>query len=217
MIDDDYRSRLFLIVRAGEHMPSTDAVAAALSGGDVGCLLIEGLSADDADSMRELQPTIEDAQARDVAVVIADDVRAVSRLSADGLHIGNPNLVSDDDLKQWRKRELIVGTAGIANRHQAMHQGERGFDYVFFGRTDKDQTGENHTKTAELAAWWSEIMEIPCVAIAGHSDEAVLELAAAGVEFIAVGDQIWTSSDPAVTVRDLNRLLESVARAGAAA
>ena len=50
----------------------------------------------------------------------------------------------------------------------------------------------------ERVGWWAEVFEIPCVALAASLDE-VGALAAAGADFVAVGDFIWT--DPAARRR----------------
>jgi thiamine-phosphate pyrophosphorylase len=42
----------------------------------------------------------------------------------------------------------------------------------------------------ERVGWWSEVFEVPCVAFAENLDE-VGPLAAAGADFVAVGDFVW--------------------------
>jgi thiamine-phosphate pyrophosphorylase len=45
----------------------------------------------------------------------------------------------------------------------------------------------------ERVSWWSEVFEIPCVAYATSMEE-VAEFAAAGADFVAVGDFVF--ADP---------------------
>src|SRR5436309_212625 len=46
----------------------------------------------------------------------------------------------------------------------------------------------------ERIAWWAELFEVPCVGFAANADE-VAPLAAAGADFVAVGD--WVFADTA--------------------
>jgi thiamine-phosphate pyrophosphorylase len=70
---------------------------------------------------------------------------------------------------------------------------ERGADYVLFG--EPDETGERPSFDAilERIAWWAEVFEIPCVGYAANRDE-IAPLAAAGADFVAVGDFIWADA-----------------------
>ena len=48
------------------------------------------------------------------------------------------------------------------------------------------------TETTERVAWWAEIFETPCVAYAARLDD-VATLAAAGADFVALGDALWSA------------------------
>ena len=71
-----------------------------------------------------------------------------------------------------------------------MLAGESGADYVMFGEPDADGRRPSFDAMLERVAWWAEMLEIPCVAYAASLDE-VEPLAAAGADFIAVGDFVW--------------------------
>jgi thiamine-phosphate pyrophosphorylase len=43
-------------------------------------------------------------------------------------------------------------------------------------------------------AWWAKLFEVPCVGWAMNLDE-VAALAAAGADFVAIGDGVWTDPD----------------------
>ena len=72
----------------------------------------------------------------------------------------------------WRPR-LAPTTSCSGNRMQSGHR--PAFDAV-----------------SERVAWWAEVFEVPCVGFAGALDE-VAPLAAAGAEFIALGDWVFGS------------------------
>ena len=76
-----------------------------------------------------------------------------------------------------------------------MEAGEAGADYVAFAAD------------LELVRWWAELMLVPVVAELDSPDLAA-EFAAAGAEFIALGEALW--HDPAgaaAAVRNLSMLL----------
>jgi thiamine-phosphate pyrophosphorylase len=70
---------------------------------------------------------------------------------------------------------------------------EAGADYVMFGEPDATGHRPSFEAITERVAWWAEVFEAPCVALAGSLDE-VEPLAAAGADFVALGD--WALRDP---------------------
>jgi thiamine-phosphate pyrophosphorylase len=67
---------------------------------------------------------------------------------------------------------------------------EAGADYVMFGEPDASGRRPSFDAIAQRVAWWAEVFEIPCVGFAASLDE-VEPLAAAGADFIAVGDCVF--------------------------
>lgn len=226
MAFSDYRSRLFLIT------PSVTSDAwgddfmaryeAALShtridsnenqDGDVGCVLIDGDATDERLFTERAEPLVKLAQAKNVAAIIMGDSRIAGRLDADGVHVPDPKALARDEQEKLQDRGLILGCGGINNRHLALNTGEREFDYLFFGRTDREPTPDNHPKTIALSLWWAQLMSLPCVALAGTDDEAFEQLAEGGVEFIALREQIWQADDTAAEVVRLNTKLDEIAQ-----
>ncbi|MEM6382091.1 MAG: thiamine phosphate synthase [Pseudomonadota bacterium] len=203
----DYRSRLFLITPQAWPDDLEDRAEAAFSGGDIACILLEGTP--DQTRVKDLTAS---AQAQGIAVLIADDTQLAGRVGADGVHMTDPKQLPAADIAKRQEVGEIVGCAGINTRHLALEMGERGFDYLFFGRTDRPIDRDTHPKTRSLSSWWAQMMTVPCVAISGSSDDAFEELAASGVEFIAIRDQIWDDPAPAERVRRYNSALDKVAQ-----
>ena len=57
----------------------------------------------------------------------------------------------------------------------------------------------------EILQWWSELMELPCVAIGGITPENCAPLVQAGADFLAVVGAVWNHPDgPAAGVRAMN-------------
>ncbi len=87
-----------------------------------------------------------------------------------------------------------------------MQAAEDDADYVMFGEPDRAGHRPSFAAIVERVEWWAEVFQVPCVAWAGEAAE-VGPLAAAGADFVALGDWIW--SDPQGAV-------EAVAAAGRA-
>jgi len=74
-----------------------------------------------------------------------------------------------------------------------MAAGELGADYVLFGEPDAKGQRPSIEAIAERLQWWAELFEPPCAGFAASREEAYA-FAAAGADFVLVGDFVW--SDP---------------------
>jgi thiamine-phosphate pyrophosphorylase len=88
------------------------------------------------------------------------------------------------------KPARIAGCGRLATRHDAMVAAEAGADYVMFGEPDAAGRRPAFEAVAERVAWWAELFETPCVGFAASLEE-LEPLAAAGADFIALGDFIF--------------------------
>jgi thiamine-phosphate pyrophosphorylase len=82
-----------------------------------------------------------------------------------------------------------------------MEAGEAGADYVAFGAFYPTTTKPSDFRpTPSILSWWSSIFEIPCVAIGGITPVNAAPLVAAGADFVAVCQAVWSAPDPASAV-----------------
>ena len=130
-------------------------------------------------------------QSNDTALVLDGQAEIAARAGADGAHLSGAEafVAAVEGLKPAR----IAGCGGLVSRDDAMLAGERGADYVMFGEPDTEGHRPSFQAVVERIEWWAELFTIPCVGFAASADE-VAPLVAAGADFIAVGDGIW--SDP---------------------
>ena len=181
-----------------------DRLAAALDAGDVACLQLRLKDAAEDEVKRAVEVLMPVAQARDVAFILNDDAKLAHALGCDGAHLGQ----TDGDHEGARKllQDRILGITCHASRHLAMEAGELGADYVAFGAFFPTDTKETvHTAGTDLLEWWSEMMEIPCVAIGGITAENCAPLVRAGADFLAVVGAVWNHPDGAAAgVRAMN-------------
>jgi thiamine-phosphate pyrophosphorylase len=102
----------------------------------------------------------------------------------------------------------ILGVTCHDSRHLAMEAAEAGADYVAFGAFYPTSTKEAPTRAEiDLLIWWSELMEVPAVAIGGITLENAPPLIAAGADFLAVSAGVWNHAEgPAAAVAGFNKL-----------
>lgn len=173
-----------------------DELAAALDAGDVACLQLRLKDAAPDEVKRATEALMPVCHARDVAFILNDDAPFAHALGCDGAHLGQ----GDGDHEGARRllKDRILGITCHASRHLAMEAGERGADYVAFGAFFPTGTKETvHTAGTDLLAWWSEMMEVPCVAIGGITAANCAPLVQAGADFLAVVGAVWSHPDGA--------------------
>ena len=166
----------------------TASLEALLDAGDVAALLLRSTAADEALMRRHIDTIIPLTSRRGTALMVEAVPELAARTAVDGAHV--PDLAGLSAALKILKPDRIVGAGGLKTRHDAMVAGEMGADYVMFG--EPDATGHRPSLEAllERVAWWAELFEVPCVGFAASLDE-LEPLAAAGADFIALGDCIF--------------------------
>jgi thiamine-phosphate pyrophosphorylase len=159
----------------------------------------------DDDILRATAAILPVAQRHDVAVLMNDRMDLAKRAGCDGVHLGQ----QDGDAVAARKllgADATIGVTCHASRHLAMEAGEAGADYVAFGAFFPTDTKETvHKAEPEILEWWSEMFEIPCVAIGGITAANCAPLVRAGADFLAVIGAVWGHPEGAAAgVRAMN-------------
>ena len=198
-------TELYLITPPRLGPDFADALAAALDAGPVACVQLR-LKEAGADEMRRaidaLRPV---AQSRGVAFLLNDDPRLAVETGCDGAHLGQDDLAAHGGLARVRRvlDGLSLGITCHDSRHLAMEAAEQGDDYVAFGAFYPTGTKEPKARAdVEILRWWSELMEVPCVAIGGITPGNAAPLVEAGADFLAVVGAVWQHPDgPAAGVR----------------
>ncbi len=179
----------------------------ALEGGDVACFQLRLKGVDD-DAIRRaadlLRPVV---QAKGAAFILNDRPDLAAELGCDGVHIGQED-VPYAQARAAVGRERIVGVTCHDSRHLAMVAAEEGADYVAFGAFFPTKTKEPPAMTdIDILRWWSELMEVPSVAIGGITVENAPQLIEAGADFLAVSSGVWDYPDgPQAAVKAFNKL-----------
>lgn len=185
---------------------------ALLAAADVAAVLLRLAPGDERSLIQRtkaLAPVIQKAGA---ALLLDGHFELVARSGADGANV--TGIEAMQEAVPTLKPDRIIGVGGLFTRHDAMAAGEAGADYVLFG--EPDARGERPAPDAifERLQWWAELFEPPCVGFAATLEEAHL-FAAAGADFVLVGDVIWQHSrGPEAALRDVS---DAVARGFASA
>jgi thiamine-phosphate pyrophosphorylase len=189
--------RLYLATpEVDDPSPLIASLPGLLAGADVAAVLVR-LKPTDQRTMisrvKALAPVIQNGGA---ALLLDGHVELVARAGADGAHL--TGIAAMEEALPSLKPDRIAGVGGLATRHDSMAAGEAGADYVLFGEPDAKGQRPSIEAIAERLGWWAELFEPPCVGFAASREEAH-EFAAAGADFVLVGDFIWNDSRGAAT------------------
>ena len=179
--------------------PSTLAtnLTAALAAADVAAVLLRLKPVDQRTMITRVKTLAPLVQASGAALLLDGNIELVARGGADGAHVNGIEALQE--ALPSLKPDRIAGVGGLVTRHDSMSAGEAGADYVLFGEPDAHGQRPSTEAIAERLNWWAELFEPPCIGFATSIEEAH-EFAAAGADFVLVGDFIWADSRGAAAV-----------------
>ena len=204
--------RLYLISPERLEHPAifADDLRAALDGGDVAAFQLRLKDVSDEAIARAADTLRPVCQQRDVAFIMNDRPDLAVKLDCDGVHVGQDDM-SCVDARRIVGPQRQVGVTCKASRDLAMEAGEAGADYVAFGAFFPSSTkAVTSPASLEIIEWWSELFEIPCVAIGGITVDNCRPVIAAGADFLAVAGGVWSHKDgPEAAVRAFNAIFSA--------
>ena len=160
------------------------------------------LSSKDEDVLSRAADTLRGVtDARDVALVIEDHTILAERLGLDGVHLSDAAR-SVRHARSTLGPDAIVGSFCAGSRHDGMTAGEAGADYVSFGPVQPTVLFDGEIAEMDMFQWWSEVIEVPCVA-EGQLDPAMIAKLAPMTDFLGIGDEIWGQEDPVAALTTL--------------
>lgn len=185
-------------------------LAEALDAGQVAALQLRLKRATDAQwrhAAAALRPIV---QSRGAAFLLNDRPDLAAALGCDGAHVGQEDTPAAE-ARRILGPELQLGVTCHDSRDLAMRAGEAGADYVAFGAFYPTATKDAPIRAdPEILAWWSETMELPCVAIGGITAANCAPLVQAGADFLAVVGAVWNHpGGPGEAVRELNAAIDA--------
>jgi thiamine-phosphate pyrophosphorylase len=184
--------RLYL---ATPELDDASPLAASLPGllaeADVAAVLVRLKPADPRTMITRVKALAPAIQGKGAALLLDGHVELVARAGADGAHLTGIEALGE--ALPTLKPDRIAGVGGLTTRHDSMTAAEAGADYVLFGEPDARGQRPSAEAIAERLQWWAELFEPPCVGFAASREEAH-RFAAAGADFVLVGDLIWNDA-----------------------
>jgi thiamine-phosphate pyrophosphorylase len=185
----------------------------ALDAGDVAAVQLRLKDADDDTIRRACERLLGPVQDRGVAFILNDRPDLAAEMGCDGVHIGQ----KDTPYREARSllgEDKIIGVTCHNSRHLAMEAADAGADYVAFGAFHASATKDPPALAdADILAWWTDLMTVPCVAVGGITAGNCEPLIAAGADFLAVSAGVWQHPEgPAVAVRAFISVIERHSR-----
>jgi thiamine-phosphate pyrophosphorylase len=182
-----------------------------LAAADVAAVLVRLRETDQRTMISRIKALAPAVQDKGAALLLDGRVELVARAGADGAHL--TGIADMEDALPSLKPDRIAGVGGLTTRHDSMAAGEAGADYVLFGEPDAEGARPSAEAIAERLQWWEELFEPPCVGFAISREEAG-EFAAAGADFVLVGDFVW--ADPRGAAAALIEVEQAIRQAHAA-
>lgn len=183
-------------------------LASALSAGDVASLILPQYGLDEAAFQAIAERIVPVAQGAGVAAIVGGDSRIAGRVRADGIHVDGGKAELADMIDRMQDK-IMVGAGGAKTRDEALDLGEERPDYMFFGRFGYDTRPEPHKRNLTLGRWWAEMIEIPCIVLAGSDLASVEAVAATGAEFVALSSAVFGENvDAGAAIARANALLD---------
>ena len=191
--------RLYLEVRPQPSNGITAVFEQIAAHTDVACVLFH--SSERGHDLTLAAEMLRRTHQRNLAFLIENNAELALGLGADGIQIAA-------DANAYTGARACLGDAAIIgadcgeSRHAAMTLAEMGADYVAFGRS-AGAAAIPREQRAELISWWSEIFQIPCVALdVGDADEARL-LAKLGADFVVPSPELWLVDNAAGEILEI--------------
>ena len=202
-------AELYLLTPPKIDADFADVLARTLDAGRVSALQLRLKEHSDAEIEALAPKLIEIAHQRGVSVILNDNPALAAKLGCDGVHIGQED-GSIRDARAVLGPKAIIGVTCHDSRHLAMTAGEQGADYVAFGAFFDTATKSPKTRAdLDILVWWTELFELPCVAIGGITLENASGVIAAGADYIAVCGGVWSHPDgPEAACAGLSQLLD---------
>lgn len=180
--------RLMIEIVVGDAAAALAQLSAVLGAAHVASVIIAPAPGAELQA-RAVQPLVALAQSKGAAALLAADAQLARATKADGIHVPSSPALAEDFAaarKSLAPGAIVGGEAG-RSRHDAMTLGEAGADYVAFAVAAEPKEPElARERRYDLVAWWSEIFQVPGVALDVETPDEAGALADAGCDFVCV-------------------------------
>ncbi|MBI1394583.1 MAG: thiamine phosphate synthase [Betaproteobacteria bacterium] len=167
----------------------------------------KGMSPTDAHA--EASALAEECRSTGAILIINDDPRLATDVSAAGVHLGR-NDCSLDEARRILGRNALIGVSCYDRLDLAIHAAEAGADYVAFG-SFFPSTVKPHAVRPDvgLIRRAKRVVSVPVVAIGGITVDNAATLIEAGADAVAVITDLFDAPDVAARASAFRRLFEN--------
>lgn len=146
-----------------------------------------------------------------VPFVINDNISVAIKCGADGVHVGQSDIMGKD-IRAMIGDDMILGIS--ANTVEAAKNAERaGADYIGVGAVFSTATKKNAQNiTVEKLREICSSVSIPAVAIGGITEQNILSLSGSGTAGVAVVSALFRQEDIFSAAKRLKPLCEDIAK-----
>lgn len=146
-----------------------------------------------------------------VPFIVNDDVDIAIKCGADGVHVGQEDMIASD---VWARvgRHMMIGVSAHTVE-EALEAVKNGADYLGLGSVFSTSTKlDVDQMTYDTLKAICDAVDVPTVAIGGISKKNILQLSGSGVDGVAVVSAIFGAEDPGAAAAELLVLAEEMVR-----
>lgn len=183
------------------NMSLYEQVEAALKNG-VTCIQLREKELDEETFLKEAVEIRNLCRAYRVPFIINDNVEIAVKCGADGIHVGQEDMVASDVRKRVGE-DMMIGVSAHTVE-EAVEAVKNGADYLGLGAVFNTSTKlDVDNMSAETLRAICDAVEVPTVAIGGISGKNMMELCGSGVDGVAVVSAIFGAEDPGRAAAEL--------------
>ncbi|MGN0267803.1 MAG: thiamine phosphate synthase [Lachnospiraceae bacterium] len=178
-----------------------EQVEAALKNG-VTCVQLREKELDEETFLQEAVEIGALCRKYQVPFIVNDNVDIAVKCGADGVHVGQDDMMASDVRRRVGGR-MIIGVSAH-NVKEAVEAVENGADYLGVGAVFNTSTKTNVSNmSAETLREICDAVNVPVVAIGGISADNIQKLKGSGVDGVAVVSAIFAAKDPGKAAAEL--------------
>lgn len=183
-----------------------EQVEAALKGGAT-CVQLREKAADEETFLAEAIELSKLCKKYKVPFIINDKVDIAIKCKADGIHVGQEDMVAADVRRRVGDGMIIGVSAHTVS--EALEAVKNGADYLGAGAVFSTSTKTDvSVMPFETLRDICRAVDVPVVAIGGIKKDNLMKLSGSGVDGVAVISAIFAAKDPCAATAELLRLSE---------
>lgn len=187
-----------------------EQVKAALENGAT-CVQLREKELDEDAFLKEAMAIRQLCLAYGVPFIVNDNVEIAMKCNADGIHVGQEDMLASDVRKRVGDSMMIgVSAHTVEEAEEAVANGA---DYLGLGAVFNTSTKTDvDNMSAEMLKAICDAVDVPTVAIGGISAKNIHLLHGSGIDGVAVVSAIFAAEDPGKATAELRVLAEELVR-----